>query len=437
MSQPVESAAPAAPAPSAGARPSRGRSVAAVLCLVLAALLTTPAGIAYWGQRTLNDTERYVATVEPLVESAEVQDVIATRVSDALQSQVDIEAILRDVFAGVIDEAPRLDQLVGPLSAAINGLIEREVRAFVASDAFAEFWVRANTTAQQVLLKVLQGTAESTAIGFQGNEIVLDVDEVINVVKERLVARGLTLLEGVPIPETDRQVVLLDAPQVKQLRTIYAFANPPAKWLLPVAALLYLAAFALARRRARMMVWIGACILANALLVALLLSVGRQLFVNQLAGTPFGPASRVFFDTLLAYLQNGRKAMMWLGIVGILAGLYAGAAAWANPIRRGVSGALEGAGAELVRGPAGGPVGQVGTAILPAVGWLRGGAIVLGGVVLLWGNNATAGRLAWSVAFVVLLLAVLQVLVGAGRASHADGPGGRGGPGGEPDAAAA
>ena len=56
---PIETVAPQ--------RPSRGRSVAAVICLVLAALLTTPAAVAYWGQRTLNDAERYVDTVGPLV----------------------------------------------------------------------------------------------------------------------------------------------------------------------------------------------------------------------------------------------------------------------------------------------------------------------------------------------------------------------------------
>src|SRR5829696_7994836 len=121
-------------------RPSRSRSVAAVICLVLAALLTTPAAVAYWGQRTLNDAERYVDTVGPLVNSPEVQDVLATRVTEAIQKQIDIEAILNDVFAGVITDAPRLQQLVGPLSAAINGLVEREVRAFIASDEFADFW---------------------------------------------------------------------------------------------------------------------------------------------------------------------------------------------------------------------------------------------------------------------------------------------------------
>ena len=90
------------------ASPSRGRSVAAVICLVLAALLTTPAAVAYWGQRTLNDATRYVDTVGPLVDSPEVQDVIATKVTTAIQQQVDVESILNQVFSGVITDRPRL-----------------------------------------------------------------------------------------------------------------------------------------------------------------------------------------------------------------------------------------------------------------------------------------------------------------------------------------
>ena len=220
---------------SAGVRPSRARSIVAVICVIVAGLLTTPAAVAYWGQRTLNDTQRYVDTVEPLVSSPEVQDVIATKVTDAIEKQVDVEAILNDVFAGVITDRPRLERLVGPLSASINGLIDREVRAFIASDEFADLWTRANTRAQQALQRVLKGDA-SGAVSLKGDEVVLDVDEVINQVKERLVARGLTLVQNVPVPETDRQVVLMEAPQVRQLRTIYAFGNPLARWLLPIVA---------------------------------------------------------------------------------------------------------------------------------------------------------------------------------------------------------
>ena len=111
---PPSNTPPTSPTETRGA--SRGRAVAGVICVVVAGLLTTPAAVAYWGQRTLNDTERYVATVDPLVASPEVQDVIATKVTDAIEKQVDIEAILNDVFAGVITERPRLEQLVGGLT---------------------------------------------------------------------------------------------------------------------------------------------------------------------------------------------------------------------------------------------------------------------------------------------------------------------------------
>jgi hypothetical protein len=38
-----------------------------------------------------------------------------------------------------------------------------------------------------------------------------------------------------------------------------------------------------------------------------------------------------------------------------------------------------------------------------------------GVVVLLWGNDVSVSRLGWSLLGVVVLLAVVQILVGAGR----------------------
>lgn len=391
-------------------RPSRGRSIAAVICLVLAGLLTTPAAVAYWGQRTLNDAERYVETVGPLVESPEVQDVIATRVTAAIQQQVDVEAILNTAFAGVIEDRPRLEQLVAPLAAAINGLVEREVRAFIASDEFADIWVLVNTRAQQTLQGILNGD-DTGAVSLQGDEVVLDIDEVIERVKERLVARGLTIVENVPIPETDRQIVLMDAPQLRQVRTIYAFSNPVAQWLLPVVGVLFLAALVLARRRPRMAVWIGAVIAANALVLAWALSIGRQMFVNALAGTDFGPASRVFFDTLLTYLDRGQQVVLWLGLVIVLAGWFAGSNRYGTTARTTIGGGLENLGARLGDGP----VGGAGSWVAANVTWLRVAVVALGGVVLLWGNDVTMDRLWWSLALVLALLVVLQILAGAGR----------------------
>ena len=394
--------------PAAQQTSARWRSVIAVVCVVLAALLTVPAAVAYWGQRTINDTQRYVATVGPLVRSPQVQNAIATKISDTIQKQVDVEALVNQVFAGVITDRPRLQELVGPLAGAVNGLIDREVRQFVASDQFADLWVAVNTKAQEGVVRLLKGD-DTGAISLQGDQVVLDLGDVIDQVKQRLVARGLTIVQNVPTASLDKQIVLLDAPQLRQLRTIYAFTNPVATWLIWLVALLYLAAFLLARRRPRMTVTIGVLLSANALLLALVLSIGRQLFINQLAGTVFGPASSVFYDQLLSYLVRGWHVLLWLGLVLVVTGWFTGSNAPGTAARTTIARGLESVGASMSHGP----VGQAGRWVAGNARWLRPVVGVLGAVVLLWGNDVSPARLVWSVVLVVVLLAVVQVLVGA------------------------
>jgi hypothetical protein len=236
------------------------------------------------------------------------------------------------------------------------------------------------------------------------------VSDVIDQVKARLVARGLTVVQNVPIPDTDKQIVLLDAPQLERAQTIYAFANPLARWLIVVVAALYLAAFLLARRRPRITVTIGVVLAANALLVAFCLSAGRQLFIDKLAGSDFGPASAVFYDTLLTYLERGWKVLLWLSLILVVAGWFTGPNATGTAVRSAVSGGLQTVGAAL----ADGPVGGTGRWAAANARWLRVVIGVLGVVVLLWGNDLTPTRLLWSLTLVVVLLAVLEVMIGAG-----------------------
>ena len=401
---------------------SRGRGVAAVLCLVIAAVLTTPAAVAYWGQRTLNDGERYVETVGPLVQSPEVQEVLATRVTTAITDQVDIESLLDQAFAGLADQAPRLELLAAPLSAAINGAIERQVRAFLASDAFADIWTRVNIRAQQAFQRILEG-GDGGAVSLQGDDVVLDVSEVVDEVKARLVDRGMTFVENAPIPESDRQIVLMEAPRVRQLRTIYAFSDPVARWALPVVGALYLGAIVLARRKPRMTVAVGIAIAVNAFVLAIALAVGKQLFADALADTSFGPASTAFYETLSAYLEQGRQVVLLLGLTLVVAGWFAGTTRSGIAVRTAVGGGLEHAGATVL----GERLGLGWRWVTDNVAWLRVVAVGLAVVVLVWGNDISPERWWWSLALALALLAVLQVLVGAGRVVRPD-PAARPGP---------
>ena len=404
-------------APPAASRSAPGRSVAAALVIVLAALLTTPAGLAYWGQRTVNDTERYVETVGPLVDSEEVQAAIATKVADALERQVDVEALLNTAFAGVITERPRLQALVGPLAGAVNGLIASQVLEFIESDAFADFWVAANTRLQQALIRILEGEATG-ALSLEGDQIVLDVSEVIEQVQERLVERGLTMIENLPIPDQDRQIVLMEAPQLERARTLHAVVQPVAQWLIAAVAVLYLAGLVLSRRRPRMTVIIGAVLAANALLLAFALSVGEELFNDSLSDTELAQASTVVYDTLLSFLKRGQGVLLWLGLILVVTGCYLGRNAIGTAVRTTLGGGLEAVGAALPPGPVAGP----GRWVSANAGWLRVVIAVLGAVALLWGNDVSESQLFWSLAFVLVLLAAVQVLVGAGWSAQPHRP---------------
>jgi hypothetical protein len=405
----------------AGAVGSRRRSLASIGCLVLAALLTTPAAIGYWGQRTVNDTARYVATVRPLADSPEVQEAIAAKVTSVIQQQVDAEAIFNRAFAEVVPDAPRLRELIGPLSLAVDALIERQVEQFIASDAFGEFWVAANTDSQRLLLRLLRGE-DTGRVSLRSDQLVLDVSEVIDQVRELLIERGLTVGEAVAVPDSQRQIVLLEAPQVREVRTIYAFGNPIARWLILVVIGLYAVGLLLARRRPRSTVAIGVALVVNGLLIALMLSAGRGIFVEELSGTVFSRASSVFFDTLVAYLRRGQQVMAGLGLTLMVVGWSAGSSTAAGSVRRAVTKSLEGLGGALDGGGTHRVSGWV-------VRHLREVRIAIGLVafaVLTWGNNLSLARLVWSLVVVAVLLALVQVLVGASRTAPTPAPGSTG-----------
>ena len=405
-------APPTEPLPAAPAAPSRARTVSAVICFLLAAILTTPAAVAFWGQRTLTDPQRYIETVGPLVNSAEVQDAIGTAAIQTFEKQVNVEAILDDVFSQVLTDRPRLQRLVGPIASGVNSLIEREVRSFIASDTFADLWLAAQTRAQQAFMRIMEGDS-SGAISLQGDQVVLDIGDVLEQVKQRLIARGLTVLQNVPIPDVNKQIVLMDAPKLAQARTIYAFTRPIATWLLPVVALLYLIAFMLARRRPLMATAIGVAFVVNALLVAFVLNVSERLVVNALSDTVLAPASTVIYTQLLSFLTRGWQMLLWLGVVLIVAGWFAGITSSGAGARRWVSQGLRAGGAAI--GTEG--LRPTGRWVAANAGWLRVVAVALGAVVLLWGLDTSLSRLVWSAVLVVVLLVLIELLAGteAGR----------------------
>ena len=380
------------------------RSIASLLIFILATVLTIPALVGHWGHRTVIDGERYIQTVGPLIDQPEIQEALATTVTDAVVAKVDTESQVDTLLGSLFPNAGFTGQLAGPIAAGINGLIGELVTKFIASDQFATVWIELNTAAQKGIVRVLEG-GDGGVVQLQGDELVLDTSVALQTIQQYLVDSGITVAGNITIPDSDRQIVLANTPALAQIRTIYGLTSPILQWLPLIIAVLFGAAILLARRRARTTVATGIVLVASGVVMLIAENAGETVFTNQLSGTPWGPASSIFYSTLLDYLVAGTEAIVALGIVLILAGWFGGRTGIARKARGEVTTGL----AELRGRMFAGGNGPLPSNTFPYILW---GIYALGVLLLLFSSLLAVSTVLWISALVAGLVTVAQLLAG-------------------------
>ena len=391
------------------------RSVAAVIALILGLGLLPLGTITYWGHRTVTDTERYLETMQPLAYDEDVQDSLSVFITDKIEEQIDPEALVNQLFAGLIEEYPSLKALVPIVSGAVDSLIAQVVDRLVRSDQFKQLWDLANTAAQKSLMAILEGRDDGP-VSLQGDEVVLDIGVLIDQVKQGLVDQGFSAAANINVPQADRQIVLLEAPQLAQIRTIYSFTSPVAAGLVYVAILLLVLAVVLARRRPRMTAWAGGGAAVGGGLLVVGLGIGQSIFVNTLEGTPFEKASQTFYDQLLKFLYNGAYSLVVLGIIVMAVGLYLCGARWAVELRATVNNLAD----DIAGNIPAGPITSSGAWVAENARWLRVAVAVIFTIIVVIGNDLSVARTIWAALIALLLLGIIQVWAAAGRRTPAE-----------------
>ncbi len=407
----TETAAPPAPAK----RRIGARSIAALLALILGLGLLPLGTVTYWGNRTVTDTERYLETMEPLAYNEQVQDSLSVFITDKIEEQIDPEALVNQVFAGLIEQYPALKALVPIVAGAVDSLIAQVVDRLVRSEQFQQLWNLANTAAQQSLIAILEGRDDGP-VSLQGDEVVLDIGVLLDQVKQGLVDQGFAAAANINVAQADRQIVLLEAPQLAQIRTIYSFTSPVAAGLVFFAVLLLVLAVVLARRRPRMVAWAGGGAAVGGALLIVGLGIGNSVFVNTLEGTPFEQASQAFYDQLLRFLYNGSYSLIALGIIVMAVGLYLCGARWAVELRAAVNNLASDVAGTL---PAG-PITSSGAWVAAHARWLRVAVGVLFAIIVGIGNDLSVARSIWAALIALVLLGIIQVWAASGRRTPAE-----------------
>lgn len=408
----------AAPAPASvvgGPRRDRrpGRATASVVLLVVGALLAPVAAVAAWGRGLVTDTDRYLATVAPLVEEPQVQQAVTSRVTGAIVDAVNLDGLVEDATTAVADAGlpPRLSSAVlalqGPLVDAATGFVRRTVERVVESDALDTAWTEANRAVHSQLVAVLRGDPDALAsIDAQGT-LTVDLSPVIAAVRSTLSDAGFTVVDR--LPTISASFPLVSSADLVRLQNAYGAVDVLGTWLPWLVLGLLAGGVLLARNRSRALVVAGLTLAGAMLLLGLALAVGRSVYANALPPEVQRPdAAVVVYDQVVSLLRVTLRSALVLGVVVAAVAFVSGRTAAAVALRRswsrGVAG-LRTSGER--RGVSTGPVGvwldeqRVLVRVVVAVGAAL--AIVLG-------SPLTPAYVATVAVVAVVLLAIASLL---------------------------
>lgn len=314
------------------------RTFWSTVLIVVACLMAPLSVVSVWARGEVTDTNRYVQTVAPLASDPAVQAAITNRITDQIFTYIDVPALTSEAVATISQnrdltpqQSAALQALTGPINSGIESYTEDAVTKVIQSDQFAAAWVQANTLVHQSLQNALAGNYSNEAIGLQNNQVVLNLGNLIEQVKQQLISNGFTVAEK--IPTVDQTIVLFNAPNATAIQTAYSVLNTVGFWLPLIAMALAIIGVFVAHIRSTALAWFGFGLTAAMAAGAGMLGFARVEYLNALPVTVNNAAATAFFDTFTTFLRQSLWAGAAGGLVIMLGGLVLGAGSVATGAR--------------------------------------------------------------------------------------------------------
>jgi len=305
---------------------STGRRAVVVLLSVVAVAATLLSAVAWWTDELIGDTDRYVATVGPLVDDPAFNDALADQLTDLVVQQLDLSGVATEGAASLAENrelGPRSEDLLLMMGSAIAGWAEDRVAttvdAVVASPEFAEAWREANREAHAQTVALLSGE-DGEFVEVDSDSVGVNVAALVEAVKARLLDRGFALAER--IPPVDARFILLQTDDLgtaqRAFSTLHGVRN-----VLPVVAVLAAGgAVFWARRRAVTARRLAIGLIATLAIVAAALAWAGSHYPGQWGFLPTD-AARAVFDALAAPLWSRLALWTSVGLLGLTAAVLA------------------------------------------------------------------------------------------------------------------
>ncbi|MEU0219061.1 hypothetical protein ABZ281_29975 [Streptomyces sp. NPDC006265] len=252
-------------------------------------------------------------------------------------NNVDVRAVT-DALVQTLQDAgapPRAVEgaasLEGPPRNAVRTVVDRTVTGVITSDAFQQAWEGANRRSHATVVNMLTGDREG-ALTSEGGTVRLDVGEIVDQVRERLVDAGFDTAAA--IPDADRTITLFETEQLGKAQDAMRLLDVLGARL-PVLTVV-LAALAVrtapAHRVMLMITAAGVGVMMAVLLVAL--AVLRRAYLASVPPTALpGEAAAVIYDTFVRFLRDSTLALLAGAVITALVAYLYGPGRLARGVR--------------------------------------------------------------------------------------------------------
>jgi hypothetical protein len=406
-------------------RPGGWRAPVSAVLIVLGCILAPVSVLGVWAANQVSNTDRYVANMAPLISEPPIQHALSARITAQITSRLDVQAIANQAAAqATAAHLPRIATLLhtfsGQIASGVNSAIATAVARVVESPAIATVWIQVNRAAHAGIVRVLSGQGGG-AVDVVNNQVVLNLGPLITQAKEQLSAQGLTIVNN--LPPVSATFPLFEAPNLAKAQQGYRLITT-LRWVLPVLAIVVLAAGVyVARRHRRALIGAALGLAASMLVLGIALDIARVIYLNSVPTNVLpSDAAGALYDTLIRFIREALRALLVVGLVIAIGAFLTGPSVTAVRARKAATSGIDWLRARGEQ--AGVRTGPVGEWTAAHKNLLRIGAIALIALIFVLLGPPDVGEVITLVVVLLALLGLIELIggrPGAGQAARARG----------------
>ena len=316
------------------------RSLAAIILAVLGLVLSVPASVSAWQERTIYNEDEFVATIDNALAEEEVQIALASRLADTIVTQAEIQDRIGTTLQRLEEEGPEgipsgVALLEGPLTRVAREAIYRALLRALEEQPLENVRETLLRAMHRVMIALIEDDVEILAE--EGNKVVIDLQPIVEEALKNIGGgRGEQVLQNLDLPEDAGQIVLFERSDsgTKATRLLFWWLRQAWPVVPGVVVLLFAASIFAARSRRRTVIAIGAALAALTAVTVLLVSLAGTIAAEALAQRPEGEeAIKAAYNVIVDSFKQQQMFIVLGGVAMAGGGWLAGESRLTRAVR--------------------------------------------------------------------------------------------------------